>query len=171
VDFQGFLQLLPPLGIFCHGLPPRALTRLHAPLPALPPGGGGAPPKDSLPIPSLTWGATPAEAGRRDRIACEATGNATERYLCGIDSLGGAALGDCRLEFVEGRLAGVAVTTRGERDSALLLRYLLSRHGPGDQRKYGSLWWWENGTHIAYDVDSAGDACIYWYRMNAPWEP
>jgi hypothetical protein len=133
-------------------------------------GGAGAPPEDPFPIPSLTWGATPVEAGRRYPVLFEETGNATDRYLCGVDSLGGAAICDCRLEFVEGRLAGIAVTTRGERDSGILLRSLLRRHGPRDGRKDGSLRWWDDGTLIAYDRDSAGDACIYWYRMNAPWQ-
>ena len=128
------------------------------------------PRQESPPIPPLAWGTTIEELARHYTLARAGGETGVERYLCDVDSILGAAVEECRLEFLDGKLAGLAAITHGERDSHILLHALLGRHGEGIWEDSLSVQWMVAGTHIAYDEDSAGDACIYWYRWNAPWQ-
>lgn len=86
-------------------------------------------------------------------------------YSTGVRELGGASVDHCNVEFVDGQLAGVIVTTRGEQNSERFLALLKEDYGPGTRRN-ARAWTWRIGeTHVAYDLDSAGDAYAYWYSM------
>jgi len=86
-------------------------------------------------------------------------------YSTGIREIGGAAIDQCNLEFVDGRLAGVIVSTRGEQSSGRLLALLKEGYGAGTRRN-PKAWTWRIGeTHVSYDLDSFGDAYAYWYSM------
>jgi hypothetical protein len=129
------------------------------------------PPRQNVPlIPPLAWGATIDELSRTHTFVRAGGEGRVERFLCSMDSILGAAVEECRLEFLDGKLAGFAVTTQGEGNSRRLLQALLRRHGEGIREDARSIQWMAAGTHISYDEDSAGDACIYWYLLDAPWQ-
>ncbi len=86
-------------------------------------------------------------------------------YSTGLRSLGDAAIEQCDLEFVHGRLAGVIVTTRSEKNSRHILSLLQKEYGEGQSNHPRTRTWITPNTRVCYDEDSLGDAYVYWYSM------
>jgi hypothetical protein len=86
-------------------------------------------------------------------------------YASDIRQLGHADLDECNLEFVDGRFSGVTVTTKGEENSTHLLKYLRRMFGEGRSPNPPAITWVMETTRICYDIDSAGDAYVYWYSL------
>lgn len=84
-------------------------------------------------------------------------------YSTGVRSIGDAAIEHCDIEFVDGRLAGVIVTTRRLENSRRLLTLLQKEYGVGTSNHPRTRTWLTPNTHVSYDEDSLGDAYIYWY--------
>jgi hypothetical protein len=86
-------------------------------------------------------------------------------YTAGMHNIGNASVDQCQVEFINGRLAGVIVTTRGEENSKRLLRLLEKEYGQGELHEPRAWTWMTAETHVAYDLDSFGDAYAYWYSL------
>jgi len=84
-------------------------------------------------------------------------------YSTDVRSIGDAAIEQCDIEFVDGRLAGVIVTTRSLENSRRLLTLLQKEYGEGTSNHPRTRTWLTPNTHVSYDEDSLGDAYIYWY--------
>ena len=84
-------------------------------------------------------------------------------YSTDVRSIGDAAIDQCDIEFVDGRLAGVIVTTRSLENSRRLLTLLQKEYGEGTSNHPRTRTWLTPNTHVSYDEDSLGDAYIYWY--------
>jgi hypothetical protein len=82
-----------------------------------------------------------------------------------MHDIGGAPIDQCQIEFVNGKLAGVIVTTRGAEDSGRLLAILKKEYGEGNQQNPRALTWMTPETRLSYDLDSFGDAYVYWYSV------
>ncbi|HSQ75355.1 MAG TPA: hypothetical protein VLT13_07345 [Bacteroidota bacterium] len=109
------------------------------------------------------WG-TPV-AVLADNVELRAPRNEGELllYSTGVRSLGDVAIEQCDIEFVDGRLAGVIVTTRSRENSRRLLTLLQKDYGEGTSNHPRARTWLTPNTHVSYDEDSLGDAYIYWY--------
>jgi hypothetical protein len=86
-------------------------------------------------------------------------------YATGLKEIGDASIDHCELEFVSGRLAGVIVTTRGADNSQRLLSLLRKEYGDGKIRNPQARTWLTPETHVSYDLDTFGDAYVYWYSL------
>jgi len=86
-------------------------------------------------------------------------------YATGMHEIGNAPIDQCQIEFVNGKLAGVIVTTRGAENSERLLAILKKEYGEGLTHASRTLTWMTAETHVSYDLDSFGDAYAYWYSM------
>jgi len=84
-------------------------------------------------------------------------------YSTGVRSIGDAAIEQCDIEFVDGRLAGVIVTTHSQENSRRFLTLLQKEYGEGKSNHPKTRTWLTPDTHVSYDEDSLGDAYIYWY--------
>ncbi len=84
-------------------------------------------------------------------------------YSTGLRSIGEAAIDQCDIEFVNGRLAGVIVMTHRQENSRRLLTLLQKEYGEGTSNHPRARTWLTPNTHVSYDEDSFGDAYIYWY--------
>jgi hypothetical protein len=84
-------------------------------------------------------------------------------YSTGVRSLGDAAIEQCDVEFVNGRLAGVIVSTRSQENSRRILSLLQKEYGEGKSNHPRERTWMTPSTRVTYDEDSFGDAYIYWY--------
>jgi len=112
-----------------------------------------------------TWGTSVAAAVEPLRLHSPQVSDNCILYAAGIDQIGGANIEQCSVEFVDGRLAGVIVTTRGAMNSERLLAVLQEGYGDGTRRNPRAWTWRVGETHVAYDLDSFGDAYAYWYSM------
>jgi hypothetical protein len=86
-------------------------------------------------------------------------------YATGMHDIGDAPIDQCQIEFVNGKLAGVIVTTCGPENSGRLLAILKKEYGEGNQQNPRALTWMTPETHLSYDLDSFGDAYVYWYSV------
>jgi hypothetical protein len=86
-------------------------------------------------------------------------------YASSIRRLGNTALAECNLEFVRDRFSGAVILTKGRADSEGLLQFLTTRFGAGQHVDRTALAWIDGDTHVSYDVDSYGDAYVYWYSL------
>lgn len=84
-------------------------------------------------------------------------------YSTGVRSLGNIDIEQCDIEFVDGRLAGVIVTTHRQENSRRLLSLLEKEYGQEMSNHPRARTWLTPNTHVSYDEDSFGDAYIYWY--------
>jgi hypothetical protein len=80
-----------------------------------------------------------------------------------LHSLGDVTIDQCDVEFVNGRLAGVIVSTRNQENSRRLLSLLRQEYGEGKSSHPRERTWVTPNTRVLYDEDSFGDAYIYWY--------
>ena len=117
------------------------------------------------------WGTPWVEM--QQRLGCDSveaeSGRVTVR--CPLESLGGADLESCELEFLGGKFAGVAITTRGESNSHELLSYLVQLYGPRHREAVVAYQWLTADAHISYDIDSAGDGYAYVYSLHLQETP
>ena len=111
------------------------------------------------------WGAPVAAVAEPLELhspRCEAN---TMLYATGMHEIGDASIDQCQIEFVNGKLAGVIVTTRGADNSERLLAILKREYGEGKGHHPRARTWMTAETHVSYDLDSFGDAYVYWYSM------
>ncbi len=92
-----------------------------------------------------------------------------ERYAVDIHELAGVKLQECHLEFTTRRLSGIALITRGHRESQKLLAHLQKTYGPGRMEDPRGYQWFTKDIHVSFDEDSAGDAYVYCYSL--PHQP
>ncbi len=84
-------------------------------------------------------------------------------YNTAVTEVDHVAVQQCDLEFVSGRLAGVIVTVRGEENSRGFLSLLLREYGEGESDHPRARRWTTPNTRVSFDLDTHGDAYIYWY--------
>lgn len=84
-------------------------------------------------------------------------------YATAMDRIGDAQIEQCQIEFVNGQLAGVIVTTRGIENSERFLALLKRDYGEGQVHAARAQTWMTRETHVSYDQDSFGDAYVYFY--------
>lgn len=91
-----------------------------------------------------------------------------ERITCAsnIQRLGNADIEECNLEFVRNRFSGVVILTTGRRNADHLLLYLRQILGEGRSYDPTAISWTKGNVHVSFDVDSFGDAYVYWYCLN-----
>ncbi len=84
-------------------------------------------------------------------------------YATAMDQIGDAQIEQCQIEFVNGQLAGVIVTTLGIENSERFLALLKRDYGEGQVDAARAQTWTTRETHVSYDQDSFGDAYVYFY--------
>lgn len=109
------------------------------------------------------WGASVAAVAKPLELNSPRFEGNTILYSTDIQTIGDAPVDCCQIEFVDGRFAGVIVTTRGTENSQRLLGLLRSAYGDGAGENARSRTWMTAETRVSYDVDSFGDAYAYWY--------
>jgi len=114
----------------------------------------------------FSWGTPLAQMQERFDLDLVETKNGRVAFRFHLESLAGADLESCELEFLGDRFAGVAITTKGTSNSQELLSYLVQLYGPRPRRHVVAYQWLTGGTHISYDIDSAGDGYAYWYSLH-----
>jgi hypothetical protein len=112
-----------------------------------------------------SWGTPLAEMRERFGLHPVEAEDGRVTFRCHLESLAGANLESCELEFLGGRFAGVAITTKGTSNSHELLSYLVQFYGPRPRERVVAYQWLTGDTHISYDIDSAGDGYAYWYSL------
>jgi hypothetical protein len=111
----------------------------------------------------VLWGTSLEVMQGRFALALADSDSVWSRYHCALNSIGGAEVEECLLEFRGGAFAGAAVLTHGEKDSRRLLAHLLRVFGKGKREDARAYQWLSPTTHLFYDEDSAGDGYVYWY--------
>jgi hypothetical protein len=86
-------------------------------------------------------------------------------YSTGVERVGDTRIEECQIEFVDGRLAGVIITTRGTENSSRFLALLKRDYGEGQTHNPRTQIWMTAETRVSYDLDSFGDAYVYWYSL------
>jgi hypothetical protein len=109
------------------------------------------------------WGAPVATVAKPLELSSPRFEGNTILYSAGIHAIGDARFDDCQIEFVDGRFAGVIISTRGASNSEQLLSLLKKAYGEGESDAPGSRTWMTPETRVSYDIDSFGDAYAYWY--------
>jgi len=109
------------------------------------------------------WGAPVAVVAKPLELNTPRFEGNTILYSTAIQTLGEARLEYCQVEFVEGRFAGVIVSTRGVENSQRLLSLLTDAYGDGVAADPRSRTWMTPDTRASFDQDSFGDAYAYWY--------
>ena len=89
----------------------------------------------------------------------------TALYATAVHEIGDVRIDECQIEFVNGKLAGVIVTTRGADNSGRMLALLQQWYGEGQSRHPDARTWRTAETHASFDLDSFGDAYAYWYSL------
>jgi hypothetical protein len=89
----------------------------------------------------------------------------TALYSTAMHEIGDVRIEECQIEFVNGKFAGVIVTTRGADNSGRLLALLRKEYGEGQSRHPRERTWRTAETHVSYDLDTFGDAYAYWYSV------
>jgi len=84
-------------------------------------------------------------------------------YATAMHKIGDTHIEQCQIEFVNGQLAGVIVTTQGTENSERFLALLKKDYGEGQARNPRAQTWMTRETHVSYDLDSFGDAYVYFY--------
>jgi hypothetical protein len=109
------------------------------------------------------WGAPVAAIAKPLELNSPRFEGNTILYSTDIHEIGDARLEFCQVEFVDGRFAGVIVSTRGSQNSERLLGLLKNSYGEGASDNPRSHTWMTAETRVSYDLDSFGDAYAYWY--------
>ncbi len=94
------------------------------------------------------------------------------QYSSRLTFVGEANVDACDFEFLNGRFAGVIITTKDSAASHAVLRYLRSLYGEGKREapdRYGGVGyqWFSKASHVSYDESADGDAYVYWYSVQA----
>jgi hypothetical protein len=110
-----------------------------------------------------TWGASVAAVAEPLLLHTPRHENNLLLYSTRLERLGDAPIEECQIEFVDGRLAGVIVTTRGAENSSRLLAILKKDYGEGQTHDPRAQIWSTAETRVSYDLDSFDDAYVYWY--------
>jgi hypothetical protein len=110
-----------------------------------------------------SWGAPVATVAKPLELGSPRFEGNMILYSAGIRVIGDARFDDCQIEFVDGRFAGVIVSTRGPSNSEQLLSLLKDAYGEGMSDAPGSRIWMTPETRVSYDLDTFGDAYAYWY--------
>jgi hypothetical protein len=103
----------------------------------------------------------------REKITLQEIARTQDRatYASGIRRLGNVDLDECNLEFVDNRFSGVIILTKGWANAVHLLEYLRQMFGEGSSTDPPTISWIAGTTRISYEVDSYGDAYVYWYSL------
>jgi hypothetical protein len=111
----------------------------------------------------VLWGAPLDSLRARFELVLTTGDGACDRYSTNIRRVGKSEIEECYLEFIEGKLSGAALLTRGAENSHALLAFLQDRFGKGHREEPGSYQWLTEKVHLYYDEDTSGDGTIYWY--------
>jgi len=111
----------------------------------------------------IPWGTSLDWLEKQFELLPHSTGGEFHSYASNVLHVGPAEVSECDFEFVKGKFAGVAILTRGTRNTHRLLSHLRKLFGEGHQEDPRTYQWFSGQTHVSFDEDSDGDGYVYWY--------
>jgi len=121
--------------------------------------------QDSLDFTRFKWGTPLSIMQDRFTLTPIKTKGVTWRYASNVSFIGGVSIDDCQFEFTNGEFSGIAATTPGKKDSQELVAWLMTRFGPGENREPLGWQWFQNDTHVWFDMARSGEGFLYWYSL------